>query len=66
MKVSVISLVSLAFCLAKASATAWAMVLASAVSLDSLLEVVAFLSQVLSLFPITFTKNVLKTAFNGF
>ena len=30
-----ISLVSSAFCLAKASATAWAMVLASAVSLDS-------------------------------
>ena len=49
------SFVSSAFCLAKASATASAIVLARAVSLDSsMLEVAAVLSRVLSLLPITF------------
>ena len=59
--------VSLAFCCASATATAAAMVLASAASLDSWsrslasVEVAAFSSWVLSLFPITFTKSVPKT-----
>ena len=54
--------VSSAFCCASATATAAAMVLASAVSLDSWsrslasVEVAAFLSWVLSLFPITFSE----------
>ena len=64
--VAVMDCLSSAFCCASAPATATAMVLASAASLDSwsqslaLVEVVAFLSQVLSLFPITFLKGVSK------
>ena len=64
------SLVSSAFCLVKASATAWVMVLASAVSLDScsqslaLLEVAAF-SSLACPYPLQENENVSKIAFNS-